>query len=216
MTTLKSRRIIKDSKTEIVEQNISEEGKRILFLEEELRKLREKEEVDDRDVEINPDGYIKVMSLSPCILNLSTEGYGRGKTYKFTRFGEVKRIPYRFLAEIIEANAGFTEAGSYYIMDRDVIRRHGLDDIYSSILDKSSIDKIFSGNSSDALSLYKMSNVRQQEIIRDMLVDKLRDDENFDLNLIVAISKYSKVNLQEKAEDAKEFERLDSGAEEGD
>jgi hypothetical protein len=42
-----------------------------------------------------------------------------------------------------------------------------------------------------------------------MLIDKLRDDEGFDLNLIAAISKYSKVDLQEKANDAREFLRID-------
>jgi hypothetical protein len=84
-----------------------------------------------------------------------------------------------------------------------------LDDTYTKILDKSKIEQIFEGNNTDALNLYKSSNPRQQEVIRDMLIDKLRDDEGFDLNLIAAISKYSKVDLQEKANDAREFLRID-------
>lgn len=208
-TKLKSRRIIKDSKTEVVEQNSSDEGKRILFLEEELRKMREgvgnnpSSHIEEDDVQINPDAYIKVISLSNGVLNLCTEGYGKGKTYIFNTFGEVKRIPYRFLTEIIDSNPGFTQAGSYYIMDKNVIRRHGLEDYYLNILDKSSVERIFSANSNDAFTLYKSSNPRQQEVIRDMLIDKLRDDEDFDMNLVASISKYSKVNLQEKIEDAK-------------
>lgn len=208
MAILKSRRVLKDSKTEIIEQNISEEGKRILFLEKELEKLRGEAKDEDADIEINPDSYIKVISLSLGILNLCTEGYGKGKNYRFNHFGEVKRIPYRYLTEIIDSNIGFTEAGSFYIMDKNVIRRHGLDDVYSNILDKTSIEKIFSGNSTDAFTLYKVSNPRQQEVIQDMLIEKLRDDENFDMNLIAAVSKYSKVNLQEKAEDSKIFDIL--------
>lgn len=207
MASLKTRRIVKDSKTEIVEQDLSEEGKKILFLEEELKKLRGLTE-EDFEIEINPDSYIKVISLSLGTLNLCTEGYGKGKTYIFTKFGEVKRIPYRYLSEIIDSNIGFTEAGSFYIMDKNVVRRHGLEDIYSNILDKSSIEKIFSGNSSDAFTLYKVSNPRQQLVIQDMLIDKLRDDENFDMNLVASISKYSKVNLQEKVEDAKVFDLI--------
>jgi hypothetical protein len=50
-----------------------------------------------------------------------------------------------------------------------------------------------------------MANPKQQEMIINMLIEKLRDDPEFDLNVIETISKYSKVNLQEKAIFAREF-----------
>ncbi len=208
MATLKSRKIIKDSATEIVEptSNLDTE-KRIKFLEEQLRRFIEKEEEVRTDV--SSDDYIKVMSLCPMILNLCTKTYGQGKVFKFTKFGEVKRILYGDLVDVLEVNPTFAEAGLFFILDERVIRRHGLDDTYTKILDKSKIEQIFEGNNTDALNLYKSSNPRQQEVIRDMLIDKLRDDEGFDLNLIAAISKYSKVDLQEKANDAREFLRID-------
>jgi hypothetical protein len=206
MATLKKRTIIKDSQTEVVEPT-SETEKRIKFLEQQLEKFIQREE--ESGTEINSDNYIKVMSLCPTILNLCTKSYGQGKAFKFTKFGEVKRILYGDLVDILEVNPTFAEAGLFFILDERVIRRHGLDDTYSRILDKSKIEEIFEGNNTDALNLYKSSNPRQQEVIRDMLVDKLRDDENFDLNLIAAISKYSKVDLQEKANDAREFAKID-------
>ena len=207
MATLKSRRIIKDSSTEVVEQDSKKTEERIAFLEAQLEKFIERD--SELKIDITSDDYVKVMSLSPVILNLCTRQYGQGKTFKFTKFGEVKRILYGDLVEILETNPTFAEAGLFYIMDERVIRRHGLDDTYNSILDKSRIEQIFIGNNTDALNLYKQSNTRQQEIIRDMLVDRLRDDENFDLNLVSAISKYSKVDLQEKANSAKEFDEME-------
>ena len=208
MATLKSRRIIKDSQTEVVEPSSnSETEKRIKFLEQQLEKFIQREE--ESATEINSDNYIKVMSLCPNTLNLCTKLYGQGKIFKFTKFGEVKRILYGDLVDVLEVNPTFAEAGLFFILDERVIRRHGLDDTYSRILDKSKIEQIFEGNNTDALNLYKSSNPRQQEVIRDMLIDKLRDDENFDLNLIAAISKYSKVDLQEKANDAREFAKID-------
>ena len=209
MATLKTRRIIKDSATEIVEESISEKLKteeRIAFLEAQLERFIERE--SESKIDITSDDYIKVMSLSPVILNLCTRPYGQGKAFKFKEFGEVKRILYGDLVEILETNPTFAEAGLFFIMDERVVRRHGLDDTYSHILDKSRIEQIFAGNNTDALNLYKQSNPKQQEVIRDMLVDKLRDDENFDLNLVAAISKYSKIDLQEKANSAKQFDEM--------
>lgn len=210
MATLKSRRIIKDQATEVVEEPLSEKMKterRIADLEAQLERFINRE--SESKIDINSDDYVKVMSLCPVILNLCTRPYGQGKQFKFKAFGEVKRILYGDLVEILETSPTFAEAGLFFIMDERVIRRHGLDDTYLNILDKSKIEQIFSGNSVDALNLYKQSNSRQQETIRDMLVDRLRDDENFDLNLIAAISKYSKVDLQEMANSAREFEEMD-------
>ena len=210
MATLKSRRIIKDPATEIVEEPVSEKMKteqRIADLEAQLERFISRESESKTD--ISSDDYVKVMSLCPVILNLCTRPYGQGKQFRFKAFGEVKRILYGDLVEILETNPTFAEAGLFFIMDERVIRRHGLDDTYLNILDKSKIEQIFSGNSVDALNLYKQSNPRQQETIREMLVDRLRDDENFDLNLIAAISKYSKVDLQEMANSAREFEQMD-------
>lgn len=215
MATLKSRRIIKDAQTEVVEESNSEKlktEKRIAYLESQLEMFINREQGiagQELKTDVTSDDYIKVMSLCPVILNLCTRPYGQGKTFKFREFGEVKRILYGDLVEILETNPTFAEAGLFFILDERVVRRHGLDDTYSRILDKTKMEQVFSGNSVDALNLYKQSNPKQQEVIRDMLIDKLRDDETFDLNLIGAISKYSKVNLQEMAEAAREFEEMD-------
>lgn len=206
MATLKSRRILKDESTEVVNVASSETDERIKKLEAQLQFFLDREE---EKIEITSDTYIKVMSLCPVILNLCTRPFGQGKTFKFKVFGEVKRILYGDLVEVLETNPTFAEAGLFFIMDNKVVARHGLDDTYAKILDKSKIEQIFDGNSTDALNLYKQSNPKQQETIRDMLVDRLRDDENFDLNLIASISKYSKVDLQDMANSAREFSKMD-------
>ena len=204
MPKLKKRTIVKDSMTEVVEETKGVNAEqRIEQLEKQLKIFMDREEENRTD--INSDTYIKVMSLCPVTLNLCTRPFGQGKVFKFKSFGEVKRILYGDLVEILETSPTFAEAGLFFIMDERVISRHGLDDTYERILDKSKIEQIFEGNSLDALNLYKQSNPRQQETIREMLVDKLRDDEDFDLNLIAAISKYSKVDLKELADSARDF-----------
>jgi hypothetical protein len=203
-TKLKSRRLnSKKSQREI------DLEKKILEMQEQLEAIKEPK-IEGTSISeeerIDPTEYIKVMSLTNHLLNLTTQPGGGGKVYSFSNgFGEVKRIPYSYLADIIENHQSFVEAGNFYIMDKRVISQHGLDDVYEKILDKDKIEQIFNGNKNDALNLFKMANPKQQEMIINMLIEKLRDDPEFDLNVIETISKYSKVNLQEKAIFAREF-----------
>ena len=203
---LKSRRLNKPTTEELkLKEKIAE-------LESQLEQIRTIPVIDykeDNGEEFEPvkaDEYIKVMSLCTYTLNLTTLPHGGGRVFSFQKgFGEVKRIPYSYLADIIENHQKFAEEGKFYIMDNRVVKQHGLTDIYSKILTQEQIEQIFDGNKTDALSLYKMANAGQQKMINDMLVEKLRDNPNFDLNIIEAISKYSKVNLQERATFAREF-----------
>lgn len=192
----------------VTDVKTTSEKERVEFLENQLKNFIAKDE--EYRTEIKPDDYIKVMSLCRDgeLLNLCSERFGRGRQYTFTTFGEVKRIVYSVLVEILEVNQTFLNGGLFYIMDERVIKRHGLEDVYKNILTKEKIEAIFSGNHTDALNLYKISNSMQQEMIRTMLIDKLKNDDEFNVVLVAAISKYSKVDLQEKAEEARQYEEL--------
>lgn len=164
-----------------------------------------KEEIEDR--KIQQDEYISVMSLLPYNLNLSTKEGGQGSTKKFTKFGEVKKILYKDLVEILEVHSNFLEAGYFYILDPTLIRHHGLDDTYSKILTKDKIEEILLANSDECITLYNSSNEKQQEIIVQLLVDKLKDAPgSLNLNMVDRISRISKVDIIKKAEESKELE----------
>jgi hypothetical protein len=157
-------------------------------------------------IKINQDDYIKVISLCPYQLNLCTEKNGGGKVFTFYSFGEVKRILYADLAKIIETNRGFLEKFYFYIMDKRCIRRHGLDDLYEKALTKERIEVILDGKSNDIVSLFKSGNPIQQELIVDMLIQKMvKTPESVDLNMIDKISRVSGIKIQEKAERAREL-----------
>jgi hypothetical protein len=48
--------------------------------------------IDEDDIDIRPNKYIKVMSLNFGKLVLTTEGKGRGKAFIFNKFGDVRNI----------------------------------------------------------------------------------------------------------------------------
>ena len=168
-----------------------------------LRARIQELEGEQTDSKIPLDDLISVMSLIPYTLNLSTKERGQGKTIKLERFGQIKRVLYKDLLDILEVNRRFTEAGYFLILDRRVLKAHGLEEIYLQILTKDKIESVLNG-SDDCTDLYLSCNPAQQEILVSMLVEKLRDNpDTVDLNMIDKISRVSKVNIQEKAKDAR-------------
>jgi hypothetical protein len=161
---------------------------------------------DDNETEdIRPDEYIRVMSLCPMALNLSTQPKGRGKVIRFTRFGEVKSILYSQLVDIIDINTSFVQSGMFYIMNKKVVRKHGLDEVYAKILTKEQFEEIVAASSDDAIELYRQSNGAQRENINVILIAKVRDGEIIDLNFVSKISKIGGVDIMEKAKEAISF-----------
>jgi hypothetical protein len=170
-------------------------------------KVAKEVEYDDEidKIEINPDSYIKVISLTPYPLTLSTMGRGRGRLFDFKEFGVVKRIRYADLVDIIENHQNFVNNLYFMVMDKRVIRRHGLDELYSKALSKEQIESIILGNSvSDAYSLFLSADKTQQEFIVDMLLEKMvHAPDSVDLNLVEKVSRASGAKLIEKAEQSR-------------
>jgi hypothetical protein len=201
--------------------------KAILALSERVDKLsgndvQENKEVPDKkestyddsddeyeNIKINQDAYIRVISLCPFQLNLSTEGGGRGKVYSFQSFGSTKRILYSDLVNVLENYNHFLNDGLFFIADKRVIRRHGYDELYSKILSKEMIEKILDGTrGADTISIIKSTSKKQQEMIAQMFIDRRLAGQEVDLNLWDKIERATDINMQEKYENALEY--LDS------
>lgn len=149
------------------------------------------------------DDYVPVMSLLPYRLNLSTKEGGQGDVKKFTKFGEVKNILYKDLVDIIEVNRTFMESGYFYILDPLVIRQHGLDEVYSKILTKEKIEEILNNiNTEYCIDLYNSSNSNQQKVIVQLLIEKVKNDSgSVNLYTVDRISRLSKIDIAQKAEE---------------
>jgi hypothetical protein len=173
------------------------------------------DELDESNkIKISSDDYIKVISLAPMYLTLTTQKKGGGIPFNFEKFGEVKRILYHDLVNIMENHRNFLEQGYFYILNRDVIRKHGLDEFYSKILTKEKIEKILAGNLSDAVNMFKTANKSQQELIAMMIVDDLVKGKDIDLNFVDRISRIVGFNLHNSAEEMIELIKIKTQKEE--
>lgn len=165
--------------------------------------------VAPKNEELRPDTYVDVMSLCNNLLNLRTNRGGDKPIYKiFRKFGEVQRILYSDLIDIMDRHPSFVENGTFYILDEAVVRRHGLEDAYSKLLDKERIEKIVSGETDDALLLYKSANDSQKKMIVSMIVEKIRDGSNIDMNFVYQLEKFSGIKISEKVDDAHKFTEI--------
>jgi hypothetical protein len=155
---------------------------------------------------VQPNEYIKVMSLLGNRLNLSTKDHG-GITYSFDEFGETQDILYSDLIQINTHHRNFLQAGYYYILDDRVVAFAGKNEIYKHILTKEEIERILN-NEFDALSLFQKSNQKQQEVIIKFIIGKIVNKENIDYNLLDKLSKASGVDIQGRANNAIESKEI--------
>jgi len=174
-------------------------------LEQKLAVLEaEKMESDPtEEISVAQTDYIKVMSLIPYRLNLCTKERGQGKIYRFDNFGQIKKIIYSDLVDILEVCQSFLEEGYFIILNPKVVRIHGLDEMYSKILTKENMEKILDGTD-EGLALYTSANPIQQGIIVELVIQKLvKYPSKVDLNMIDKLSRLAGVNISQKAEDIK-------------
>jgi hypothetical protein len=116
----------------------------------------------------------------------------------------------------MEINDRFLQEGRFVILNRNVVRKHGLDDTLSKILTKDKIDQIIYGeNQTDVINLFKAANETQQKNICNIILQKLVAGENIDLNLVDRISReWGKIieddrfSLIDKAEESRQLMAL--------
>lgn len=177
---------------------VTPEEKRIADLEKQLKELSKMVASSQKtsngmvntplEGDIPSNKQIRIMSLCPEILNLSTEKGGRGHRYTFEGFGEIKKISYGDLIQINQNHRNFLEGGKYYILDERIILEEGLTYVYEKILPKEKMEEILN-NGEHALEYFQQADERQQKLLVDMLVRKMTDGKDTDFNLIANIDR---------------------------
>ena len=184
----------------------------VKLLQEQLNILLSKDdsgvkEEEPDNIKIPQDDYIKVMNIKAEPLTLSTKEYGQGVLYNFQNFGQVKKIIYSDLVKIMEVHPNFLNEGFFYILDKRVIRSHGLDELYENILTKSQIESSLD-NLNECIELFKVANDNQRKLIIDMLVDKIVEGHEVDRNIIDKLARISDIKIEDIIKDRTFVEEL--------
>jgi hypothetical protein len=156
---------------------------------------------------IRADRSVQVMSLTPHLLNLSTQGLGRGKPFQFFKYGDVKSIIYSDLSDILAHYHDKAEEGAFYIFDKEVVKRHGLEPAYTNILDKEAIDTFLDRDISEVKSVFTGLSEIQQDSIVDMIVRKIVADEDVSTSKVNAIKDIYGKDIFQMADDMLNWEK---------
>jgi len=153
--------------------------------------------------DIRPDKIVRLMNGYRGELNLPRLG-GR-PPLKFMGFGDIKNIQYSQLLEILEQKEDFLMRGWFYILDKEVLKKLGYQDL--QLLTKEQIERVIDSTcpTDSAFELYQTGSDSQKATIIDYLISFVRDGKDVNQNLVHLIEKESKVKIVEKAEQAKEY-----------
>ena len=137
-------------------------------------------------VEINPMKPIRVVSLSDGGVNLKTAKNG-GKVFRLDKFGHSTSITYSDLQDVIATCRPLIENGTVYICNKDVVRNNYLEENYKHFLTVDTISNILSFNTEQIVDMVKNTTESIQESIISLVVKKINNGENVDMNKVNAI-----------------------------
>lgn len=150
------------------------------------------EEEEEHHVDINPLKTIKVISLSDGGVSLRTSPDGKGKNFRFDKFGHSLSITYSDLQDVISTDRKFIETGVVYICDKDVVRNNYLTEYYKNFLTADKISNILSFKVKDIVDMVSNTTEPIQETIISLIVKKINNNEYVDMNKVDAIGKSCK------------------------
>jgi hypothetical protein len=174
-----------------------------------LDKPKDEHITDDEYTDIPPNKRIKIINLSDSKLILVAGEYNQGKPYIFNKFGEVRTIIYSDLAEILHYHYRFAEQGYFYICDKAAVSNNGLSEVYSKLLTKEMIDRILDYETKDMIDMFEMAGKTQQDNIVSLIIRRVNDGEQIDLNKVDSLSRIFGRNINEMIEDIRKYKEQD-------
>lgn len=152
---------------------------------------------------IRPDKYIKVMSLTPELLNLNA---GNGKIISINKYGEIKNIMYGDLVNIINNHYELASDGGFYIFDDEAVRISGLQEYYKKILDKNGLEELLKKSQSEIKEVLDfMSDVQKKALVNNIIIN-IYNGKDISTSIIDIIDKSCEVNIMEKVQEMKNFD----------
>ncbi len=169
--------------------------------------VKTSEETHDEYIDIRPDKYIRVMSLTPELLNLNAgANSGSTKIIRFQGYGEVRNIVYSDLSNIVVNHQRLAEDGAFYIFDKDVIKVMGLSDHYNKILDKKGLEDLLTKDIATIKKVMLELSENQQKAIVNIVLKDILDEKNVSSMVINTVDEICSVKVMEMVDEMQNFD----------
>lgn len=155
------------------------------------------------DIVIRPDRYIPVMSLTNTLMILK----GNNKFYKFAKYGDIIRIVYADVMDIVHNHNNMAIDGAFYIMDEQVVDVQGLREFYTKVLDKKALDELITKSAKEFEKVFSTLSDTQKKTILNNVVQAMIDGEDISANIVTAVNKACGANVDTMVDEFKNFEK---------
>ncbi len=150
---------------------------------------------------------IRVISLIPNMLVLTTEPDGGGRVFYFDKFGAEKRIKFDDLDNIVQTHYWIFEQGLAYICDKEAVAELGLQEEYENIIDKKGIVEIAKLQSKEDVEMLCTMNETMQEKVIDMIAEDVAQGNTRDMANLFEIQNRLGIDVIGKAKELKEIKK---------
>jgi wobble nucleotide-excising tRNase len=144
---------------------------------------------------IDADEEIAVISLTPNMVYLTTEGMGQGEVFEFEKYGDIIDIPMGDLKALVSHNKSFFQQGVVFIQNEAAVKQLRLKKYYETILSDDVLSNILEQPSAKVIEIYKMASKAQQENIVKMITEKKYNHQSVDANVLKEIGDLCGRNL---------------------
>ena len=165
----------------------------------------QEEDSEQQKEEIPLTKRIKVTSITTGGVNLKTSYDSGARKFRLEHLGQTKAIQYEYLIDCINTDRWLFEDGLVYINDPQVVEEQLLEEEYKKFLTPDKIQNILSFDTETIKEMVSNSTREIQETICSVVIDKINDGENIDLNKVYAIGNACEpqVNLLELSQKIK-------------
>lgn len=194
-----------DKEKEILKTQNEQLTNMLKEMQEQLEALKKQAQTPTIVQTVGSSGKkVKVVSLTSCVISVSTEENGEGKAITFNKYGDIRTVKFDDLADMVASYPNAFEKGYIYINDPAVVAELGLDDVYQDIHTKKDMDKILKLDSDESVEGFKNLDTLFQKIIARDLATRLMNGEKLDRNRIQKIKDDTNIDIEAMAEDIKE------------
>lgn len=155
------------------------------------------------DVSIRPDKYVGVRSLTRGTLILK----GNNRIYKFSEYGEVVRIVYADIMDIVHNHIKMAREGAFYIMDDNVVSVQGLEEFYKNVLDKKALDDLILQPSKEFEKIFALLSKLQKNVVVNNIVKAIIEGQDISSTITTIVNKQCGVSIDAMVDEFQNFEK---------
>ena len=201
---------VEDTQSELIKKlmaQIEEQNKAMAELQAKVNSAPQTVVVNQAQSNTMRGKKIKCINLMHCVVNVSTEPEGQGRTFTFDKYGSYKMIKFDDLSDIVSSYPYTMENGLIYICDKEAVDELGLTEEYTKLYTKEIMDKMIYLREQTDVDMFLGMEKNMQESTAMEIARKIYANERVDRNFIFDIKEKTGIDIDLLVQELKDNDR---------